>query len=224
MPLKPGAALLFDIDGTLVESDPLHLQAFNSVFGPRGHHFDHARFSLELQGMANEAIAARFLPDEPRERQLEIMMGKEAAFRDLAAAGVEPVAGLSALLDWADANGVPMAAVTNAPRPNAELLLGSIGVTHRFRAIVIGDELAHGKPHPLPYLEGLRLLGADPAHCVAFEDSRTGVASATGAGIATIGMMTGLGEAALLGAGASLAVRDYADRAVMELIAARLMG
>ena len=151
-------------------------------------------------------------------------MGKEAAFRDLAAAGVEPVAGLSALLDWADANGVPMAAVTNAPRPNAELLLGSIGVTHRFRAIVIGDELAHGKPHPLPYLEGLRLLGADPAHCVAFEDSRTGVASATGAGIATIGMMTGLGEAALLGAGASLAVRDYADRAVMELIAARLMG
>ena len=224
MPLKPGAALLFDIDGTLVESDPLHLQAFNSVFGPRGHHFDHARFSLELQGMANEAIAARFLPDEPRERQLEIMMGKEAAFRDLAAAGVEPVAGLSALLDWADANGVPMAAVTNAPRPNAELLLGSIGVTHRFRAIVIGDELAHGKPHPLPYLEGLRLLGADPAHCVAFEDSRTGVASATGAGIATIGMMTGLGEAALLGAGASLAVRDYADPAVMELIAARLMG
>ena len=224
MPLKPGAALLFDIDGTLVESDPLHLQAFNSVFGPRGHHFDHARFSLELQGMANEAIAARFLPDEPRERQLEIMMGKEAAFRDLAAAGVEPVAGLSALLDWADANGVPMAAVTNAPRPNAELLLGSIGVTHRFRAIVIGDELAHGKPHPLPYLEGLRLLGADPAHCVAFEDSRTGVASATGAGIATIGMMTGLGEAALLGAGAAMAARDYADPAVIEMIAARLMG
>lgn len=224
MLLKPGAALLFDIDGTLVESDPLHLKAFNSVFGPRGHHFDHARFSLELQGMANEAIAARFLPEEPRERQMEIMMGKEAAFRDLAAEGVEPVAGLGALLDWADANGVPMAAVTNAPRPNADLLLGSIGVAHRFEVIVIGDELAHGKPHPLPYLEGLRRLNADPAHCVAFEDSRTGIASATGAGIATIGMMTGLGEAALIGWGATLAARDYADARLLEFVAATLLG
>lgn len=223
MTLKPGAALLFDIDGTLVESDPLHLLAFNTVFGPRGHHFDHARFGAELQGMANEAIAARFLADETPERQMEIMMRKEAAFRELAAAGVEPVAGLLALLDWADAHGVPMAAVTNAPRPNADLLLDSIGVSHRFRAIVIADELAHGKPHPLPYLEGMRLLGADPTHCVAFEDSRTGIASATAAGIATVGMMTGLGEPALLAAGATKAARDYTDPAVLTLVAERLL-
>ena len=58
MTLKPGAALLFDIDGTLADTDPLHLQAFNQTFEPYGHHFDKARFSRELQGLANIAIAA----------------------------------------------------------------------------------------------------------------------------------------------------------------------
>jgi HAD superfamily hydrolase (TIGR01509 family) len=224
MPLKPGAALLFDIDGTLVESDPLHLDAFNAIFGPRGHTFDRARFGAELQGLANVAIAARFLPEETPERQAEIMDTEEAAFRELAAAGVEPVPGLKTLLDWADANGVPMAAVTNAPRANAEQLLDSIGVAHRFKVLVIGAELRHGKPHPLPYLEGLRLLDADPDHSVAFEDSRTGIRSATTAGLATVGLMTGLDAPALLAAGATVAAHAFTDEAVTALIRQRLLG
>lgn len=224
MPLKPGAGLLFDIDGTLVESDPLHLKAFNLAFEPYGHSFDRERFGRELQGLANEAIGARFLPGETKERQWEIMMAKEAKFRELAAQGIEPVHGLFELLDWADAHGVPMVAVTNAPRPNAELLLGSIGVTHRFKAVVIGDELAHGKPHPLPYLEGLRLIGADPANSIAFEDSRTGIASATAAGIATVGMATGLTEPQLVEAGAVMGAADYRDAGLLERVRTTLLA
>jgi len=224
MALKPGAGLLFDIDGTLVESDPLHLEAFNRAFAPYGHRFDRERFGRELQGMANEAIGARFLPDETPERRWEIMMAKEALFRDLASAGVAPVHGLFALLDWADAQGLPAVAVTNAPRPNAELLLDSIGVRMRFKGIVIGDELEHGKPHPLPYLEGLRLLGADPANCVAFEDSRTGIRSATAAGITTIGIATGLEPAQLTAAGAALGSRDFSDETLLGLVAATVLA
>jgi beta-phosphoglucomutase-like phosphatase (HAD superfamily) len=223
MPLKPGAALLFDIDGTLVESDPLHLKAFNRAFARYGHVFDRERFGRELQGLANAEIGARFLPDETPERQWEIMMDKEALFRDLAAEGVEPVHGLFALLDWADAEGIPMVAVTNAPRPNADLLIDAIGVRSRFRHLVIGDELEHGKPHPLPYLEGLRLLGADVANSVAFEDSRTGIASATSAGIATIGMATGLRPEQLLEAGSSLAAHDYRDPALLDFVKASVL-
>lgn len=224
MPLKPGAALLFDIDGTLVESDPLHLKAFNSVFAPYGHVFDEERFARELQGHANVAIGARFLPDETPERQWEVLMQKEARFRELAAEGIEPVHGLFELLDWADAADVPMVAVTNAPRPNADLLLDAIGVRDRFRHLVIGDELAHGKPHPLPYLTGLRLLGADATNSVAFEDSRTGITSATTAGIATIGMATSLRPGQLVEAGAVLGARNYADRALLDFVEGRLFG
>src|SRR5712664_1036793 len=78
MPGEVGKALLFDIDGTLADTDALHMQAFNQIFGPRGHVFDRARASKELQGFSNASIAERFLADEPLERQAAIMAEKEA--------------------------------------------------------------------------------------------------------------------------------------------------
>src|SRR6266540_200563 len=129
---KSRAALLFDIDGTLANTDALHLEAFNRVFGPRGHVFDHRRFTDELQGFSMASIRARFLSEEPPERQLDIMEEKEATFRELAAGGVPPSPGLMALLDRADRAGVPYAAVTNAPRLNAEMMLAGLGIAQRF--------------------------------------------------------------------------------------------
>lgn len=218
----PGAALLFDIDGTLADTDPLHLEAFNRTFAPYGEHFDKARFSRELQGLANEAIARRFVPHLSAEEGMAVLRGKEAVFRELAATAIHAVPGLFALLDLAGELGLPMAAVTNAPRANADLILDGLGIRHRFKTLVIGEELAHGKPHPLPYLEGLRLLGARPEVSVAFEDSRTGIASATAAGLATIGIRTSLADVDLRAAGAVLSAEDYADPAVWGLIAARV--
>ena len=214
----PGAALLFDIDGTLADTDPLHLEAFNRAFAPYGQQFDKARFARELQGLANVDIAARILPGLSPAEGMAVLDHKEALFRELAATAIHAVPGLFALLDLADAAGIPMAAVTNAPRANAELILDGLAITHRFQALVIGAELAHGKPHPLPYLEGLRLLGADAAISVAFEDSRTGIASATAAGLATIGLRTSLDDAQLRAAGAVLSADGYDDPAVLDII------
>ena len=97
-----GKALLFDIDGTLANTDPLHLKAFNQVLGPHGHVFDHARFSRELQGFANVSIGERFLPNETLERRAAILGEKEEVFRTLVAGQIEPLPGLMALLDRAD--------------------------------------------------------------------------------------------------------------------------
>ena len=141
---------------------------------------------------------------------------------DLVSGQIVPVPGLMALLDRADRAGVPMVAVTNAPRANAELLLSGLGVAHRFKALVIGDELEHGKPHPLPYLEGLRLAGAAASASLAFEDSRSGIQSATAAGIATIGMRTGLSHADLLAAGAVASARAFDDPELIRLVASAM--
>ena len=219
---RSGAALLFDIDGTLADTDPLHLEAFNRTFEPYGHHFDKARFALELQGKANEAIAARFVPDLAPDQQKAVMAGKEQLFRDLARTEIHPVPGLFELLDLADASGLPMAAVTNAPRANADLILNGLGISHRYGALVIGEELAHGKPHPLPYLEGLRMLGAVAEASVAFEDSRTGIASATAAGLRTIGMRTSLAHRDMIAAGAVLSADRYDDAALLEFVSAAI--
>jgi HAD superfamily hydrolase (TIGR01509 family) len=217
-----GKALLFDIDGTLTDTDALHLEAFNKVLGPHGHVFDHARFSNELQGFSNASIAERFLASEPVERQAAILGEKEKTFRTLVAGRIQPLPGLLELLALADRANVPMVAVTNAPRLNAEMLLAGLGIAERFKVLVIGDELAQGKPHPMPYLEGLRAVDAAPETSVAFEDSRSGVRSASSAGIATIGIRTSLSHADMVAAGAVMTAKAFDDPKLLEFIAAAM--
>jgi HAD superfamily hydrolase (TIGR01509 family) len=217
-----GKALLFDIDGTLTNTDALHLEAFNEVLGPHGHLFDHARFTKELQGFSTASIGERFLAGEPPERQAAIMGEKEQAFRKLVAGRIQPLPGLMALLALADRANIPMVAVTNAPRLNAEMLLSGLGIVDRFKVLVIGDELAQGKPHPMPYLEGLRAVGATPEASVAFEDSRSGVQSASSAGIPTIGIRTSLSHADMVAAGAVMSAKDFDDPQLLEFVTATM--
>ena len=115
-----------------------------------------------------------------------------------------------------------MVAVTNAPRLNAEMLLSGLGIMHRFKAVVIGDELPHGKPHPMPYLEGLRAVSAAPNLSVAFEDSRSGIKSASAAGIATVGIRTSLSHADMVEAGALLTAKTFDDPDLIKLVAATM--
>lgn len=222
MALKKGASLLFDIDGTLADTDRLHLIAFQAAFKPFGVTIDQQRYTGDIQGFTNEEIIRRIIPKVPAAEAVEVLLAKEVHFRKLAAEDIEPMPGLMALIGRAEAAGIPMAAVTNAPRENAMLILESLGLVNRFQTIVIGGEMAHGKPHPLPYLEGLRRIGGDAAASLAFEDSRTGVQSATAAGIATIGILSSLAEADLKAVGAVAAAIDYAGPAVAEWMLARL--
>ena len=89
---------------------------------------------------------------------------------------------------------------------------------HRFKAVIIGDELDHGKPHPMPYLEGLRAVSATPELSLAFEDSRSGVQSASAAGIATIGIRTSLGHADMVAAGAVMTAKSFEDPELLRLV------
>jgi beta-phosphoglucomutase-like phosphatase (HAD superfamily) len=114
-----------------------------------------------------------------------------------------------------------MAVVTNAPRDNALLLLSGLGWLDRFPVLVIGDELARGKPDPLPCLTALQWLGADAAQAVAFEDSLSGVRAAAAAGVETIGLMTALDEQSLRGAGAASIARDFTDGALLARLRQR---
>ena len=220
--LKVRAALLFDIDGTMADTDALHLQAFNQVFQPFGHTFDRQRFTAELQGFAMDDIERRFLGQFGQARRTEIMAEKERVFRDLARTHIHAVAGLIELLDRARERGVRLAAVTNAPRVNAEMILAQLKIADRFQALVIGDELAHGKPHPLPYLTGLSALGADAACSLAFEDSRAGIASAVAANLATAGLMTSLTVEQISAVGATMAIADFRDPRLADLMRDRM--
>jgi HAD superfamily hydrolase (TIGR01509 family) len=214
------SSLLFDLDGTLVDTDQAHFSAFGEVFAPYGVAIDWDTYRTKIMGAHNEAITTEFLGHVPASERRAIMERKEALYRDRLDV-LEALPGLAALLHLADEAGIRCAVVTNAPRLNADMVLGALKLADRFATVVIGGELPSTKPHPLPYLEGLRRLGADPSASIAFEDSRSGVTSAHAAGLAVVGMTTSLDAATLHSLGASIAVKDFTDPAVTELVRSR---
>jgi HAD superfamily hydrolase (TIGR01509 family) len=215
--------LLFDLDGTLVDTDPLHIGAFNALLAERGRSLSLHDYRRHVMGAADDAIAAFLFPDVPAEAHAPLMQRKEALVRGAMDALV-PAEGLLDLLGWAAERNVPCGVVTNAPRENADAMLSALGLAERFPVVVLGQELVRAKPDPLPYLTGLERLGGEAARAIAFEDSLSGVRSASGAGIFTYGMRGALGESALLGAGAHATIADFADAALRAKLAAMLAG
>ncbi|WP_424967654.1 HAD family hydrolase [Dinoroseobacter sp. S375] len=208
-------ALLFDLDGTLLASDPLHARAFMDQFAAHGREIDEAFYNTRIHGRLNAEIFAEFFPSADGAAMAE---EKEAAFRDLLGHDAPPMPGLLALLDRADRAGWAKAVVTNAPRVNAEFMLSSIGVAARFDTLVVSDECSAGKPDPAPYLEGLRRVGAQPDTALAFEDSPSGIRAAVAAGIPTLGLRSTLDDATLRAAGATATLADFTDPALGPLL------
>ena len=214
-------ALLFDMDGTIVDTEHVHFAAFRTILAPHGVDLSWEDYRVFIMGHPNSAIAAHFLPHVPAADRAAVMDSKEARYRSLVT-DISPAEGLMDLLDWADGEAIPYAVVTNAPRANAELVLEALGIRARVKAVVAGDEVASPKPHPMPYLIAAAMIGGDVARAVAFEDSGSGVASAVAAGLPVVGIASALDENGLKGRGAALLVRDYRDPLLMGFVKRRL--
>ena len=214
-------ALLFDLDGTLVDSDAEHLVAFQRVFAPHGIKLDRSEYDANIMGASNEIIARRYLSHLSPHEQAAILDAKESAYRD-GLGDLEPILGALALLDFAERRGLKRAVVTNAPRANAEKVLAALGIGRRLPILVIGGELPRSKPDPLPYLTALERTGALAAHSIAFEDSLSGVRAAAAAGLAVVGMTTTLDSQTLFQAGATMAASNFTDPRIFDLIEARI--
>ncbi|MES1153053.1 MAG: HAD-IA family hydrolase [Dongia sp.] len=219
MTARPAGALLFDLDGTLCDTDQLHFGAYSTLLRDFGRSITLEHYKSRIMGAPNDAIMREMFPDLDLARHRELADRKEALFRD-AISALEPTPGVTRLLDWADARGVGVAVVTNAPRANAEMMLKGLGLDRRIGTVVLGDELPRAKPDPLPYATALDRLGAQAEHALAFEDSLPGIRSASGAGVATYGIRTGHPDGALLGAGAVGAIDDFNDRALWRRLEA----
>ena len=214
------SCLLFDLDGTLVHTDHVHFIAFNAMLATFGRAVDQATYNREIAGFANADIMARLFPDLSIDEHRRLADSKEARFRDMADT-LTPQPGLMALIAAADAQGIPRAVVTNAPRDNAELMLDAIGLAAGWAAIVLAEELPRAKPDPLPYSHALEKLGAKADASVAFEDSRSGVRAAALAGLPVVGMTTTQDATTLISEGAVFGADDFTDPALLALVRAR---
>ncbi|WP_054885327.1 HAD family phosphatase [Pseudomonas sp. NBRC 111130] len=211
-------ALLFDLDGTLTDTDTLHLQAFRQLLHDHdGRELTQEQFDAQVSGRANGELFAELFPLAGASERKALADRKEALFRDLSPA-LQPMPGLLRLMDHARACNIGMCVVTNAPRLNAEHVLKAMGLGDRFEHVLVAEELERAKPDPLPYLAGLQRLEAVAGQALAFEDSLPGVTAASGAGIFTVGVATTQTPERLLAAGAKLVVQDFNDPQLWELI------
>ncbi|AMS16984.1 haloacid dehalogenase [Pseudomonas chlororaphis] len=216
-------ALLFDLDGTLTDTDQLHLLALQQLLlEEEGRVFTQQEFAAHVSGQAN-ANMCRYLFAQRSVAEHEAFADrKEVRFRQLSPR-LTPMPGLLRLLDFARERGIGMCVVTNAPRANAEHMLDVLGLGDRFDSVLVAEELPRAKPDPLPYLTGLECLGASAEAGMAFEDSIPGLTAAVGAGVFTVGLATSQSPEALLAAGAHLVVEDFNDPRLWAVIE-RMLG
>jgi HAD superfamily hydrolase (TIGR01509 family) len=214
-------ALIFDMDGTLVHSDPVHLDAFAEILAPEGIVVDDHLYRTSIIGHTNESIFATLLPHLPVVQHEIYAERKEAAFRRLALE-LKPLEGLLELLDWAEARGIRIALVTNAPLLNASHILDVLGITDRFEVKITIDQVERGKPDPLPYLTAVERLGIRAEEAIAFEDSPSGMRAAKAAGLFSFGVLTGLSAAELTKVGADRTIGTFRDPSLWEVLERRI--
>jgi beta-phosphoglucomutase-like phosphatase (HAD superfamily) len=183
--LIPCAALLFDMDGLMVDSEPLWLEVERDFARARGGDFT-AELARECvgRGLANTlAVMHRTfgVPVDPVRDAADIVEHFIVRVGDL---GLKP--GFLELFDEARARDVPRALASSSARRLVEAILGRFEVRERFDAVVSGDDVVHPKPAPDIFLEAARRLGVAPPGCVVLEDSPSGVRAARAAGMPVI--------------------------------------
>lgn len=176
------AAVLWDMDGTLIDTEPYWIGAETELVEAHGGVWTH-QDGLSLVGNPMMVSAGKLQErgvDLPLEDIVDFLNGRVA---EGVAAGIPWQPGAEQVLATLHEAGVPMALVTSSFRMLAEPFAAAAG---RFDVVVCGDEVSRAKPDPEPYLTAARLLGVDVADCVAVEDSRAGIASALASGARTV--------------------------------------
>jgi beta-phosphoglucomutase len=188
--LADGLALVFDMDGVIVDSNPLHREAwaaFNRRYG-----LETSDAMMErMYGQRNDQIVRDFFGDQlPAAEVAARGAAKEELYREMMGSRIEEtlVAGLRPFLERYRA--VPMALASNAEPENVDFVLDRAGLRQYFRVVLNGHQVTHPKPHPEVYLRAADLLGIAPGNCIVFEDSHTGVAAAQAAGMRIVGIGT----------------------------------
>lgn len=185
--------LIFDFDGVIVDSEPLHYRAFREVFEPRGITFDYATYLQRYVGYDDRDMFRSLLTgaDAVDEAELAALIAaKSEAFQRVVASGITALPGAVALIEAAaDAPDLRLAIASGALADDIELIMphvGDGGLLERFEAVVTADRVQRSKPHPETYRLAAELLGLEPARCVAIEDTEHGIRSAKGAGLAVM--------------------------------------
>ncbi len=182
-------AVLWDLDGTLVDSEAFHWQSWQYALEADGVDVTFDQFKASF-GQRNDRILRVWLgADAANERIARIAEAKEAEYRRLAEThGLTPLPGAADWLERLQRNGWRQAIASSAPRLNVDVMLRALHLTRYFDAIVSAEDVAHGKPDPEVFLTAAARLDVAPSSAVVVEDAAAGIEAARRAGMRSIGV------------------------------------
>jgi HAD superfamily hydrolase (TIGR01509 family) len=185
-------AVLWDLDGTLVDSREYHWQSWRDTLAAEGIALTYDRF-LASFGLRNDRILGEWLgPGATPDRVARIGDAKEAEYRRLAeSSGLVPLPGAAEWVSRLHADGWRQAVASSAPRRNIEVMLRVLKLDHYFQAIAAAEDVDKGKPDPQVFLKAASLLTRPPSRCIVVEDAAAGIEAARRAGMRCIGVNPG---------------------------------
>jgi beta-phosphoglucomutase len=184
-------AAIFDLDGTLLDNNAYHLKAWQEYLKLNGRELSDEEYKVSFNGRTNkdvvEYLHGRKMTDEEAK---PYYLEKEALYRKIYEADIQPVAGLIDLLNALYNQNIPMAIATSGITVNIDFMFSHVPIKKYFSAVVHSMHIKKGKPDPEIYFKSAEILNVAPENCVAFEDALVGIRSAKGAGMKVIALTT----------------------------------
>jgi HAD superfamily hydrolase (TIGR01509 family) len=181
-------SVLWDLDGTLIDSEQYHWLAWRDTMAAHGVPLTHSQF-LSTFGLRNDAIIPQWIPRAAPAQIDEIGRAKEALYRRLVLqGGLDPLPGVRHWTELLAREGWLQAIASSAPRENVDAVLAVIGLADCFQAIVSAEDVTRGKPDPQVFLTAAARLGSPPACSIVVEDAPAGIEAARRAGMPSIGV------------------------------------
>jgi len=184
-------ALIFDMDGTLVDNMEYHKQSWIELFKHHQLDLDYETFDKQYHRGSLVEIMARLFPHiSDRETLREIGSYKEVLYRELYHPHIKPIEGLEVFLNQIQQQDIPMGVATMGDQHNIDFTFEALKIGSYFHSTTGGHEVERGKPHPEIFLTAAQKIAVLPEDCLAFEDTRSGITAALAAGMDVVGVST----------------------------------
>jgi beta-phosphoglucomutase len=209
-------AVIFDLDGTLVDNNAYHIEAWKAFYDKIGKPFSLEEYTQNINGRINRDIFNYVFNTTLSPEQIEeYSHEKESMYRELYKPHIKPINGLIDFLEMLEKAKVPKAIATSGLVPNINFMFEHVPIKNYFYSVIDASQITEGKPHPEIFLKAAIAVNAVPSNCVAFEDSVAGIKSAKAAGMKVIGLTTthtaeDLKEADLI-------IKDYTEISLTKL-------
>ena len=205
-------ALIFDMDGTLMDNMSYHKQSWIELFKHHKLDLDYNTFDEKYHKGSLVEIMARLFPEiSDIETLRKIGSYKEELYRELYRPHVKSISGLILFLENIFEKNIPMGLATMGDQHNINFTFKALNLKDFFHSTTGGHEVKKGKPHPEIFLTAAEKIGVNPSYCLAFEDTLSGILSAKAAGMDVIGVTTMFDEKTLMKMGCKKTINNYKE-------------